>query len=171
MRKTIIASNGYGLVAEGIKPAGGPWLDLQTLAQVDMTSEDPEYPAEQAFATSAPGAVLAEGAPGGWKAGATGPQVLRLRFDAPQTVCRVLLRFREQQHERMQEFSLSATLRNGHTQEVVRQQWSFSPGGSTEEEENYTVDLSAVSILTLWIDPDRGRNRYPATLETFWVQG
>ncbi len=40
--------------------------------------------------------------------------------------------------------------------EVVRQQWNFSPYGSTAESEDYAIDLEKVSILELTIDPDRG---------------
>ncbi len=39
--------------------------------------------------------------------------------------------------------------------EVVRQQWSFSPQGSTEEIEDYTVNLSGITTLEVRIDPDR----------------
>jgi hypothetical protein len=44
---------------------------------------------------------------------------------------------------------------NEPSNEVVRQQWNFSPDGSTSESEDYIVDLTAVSILELTIDPDR----------------
>ena len=33
--------------------------------------------------------------------------------------------------------------------EVVRQQWNFSPDGSTAESEDYAIDLKRVSILEL----------------------
>ena len=36
--------------------------------------------------------------------------------------------------------------------EVVRQQWSFSPQGSTEEIEDYPVNLSGITTLELRID-------------------
>ena len=44
--------------------------------------------------------------------------------------------------------------RAGSCGEVVRQQWNFSPHGTTEEIEDYTVDLSGVTVLELRIDPD-----------------
>jgi hypothetical protein len=49
--------------------------------------------------------------------------------------------------------------------EVVRQQFSFSPRGATEETEDYTVDLSAITSLELRIDPDRAHD--PAHSEHF----
>jgi hypothetical protein len=48
--------------------------------------------------------------------------------------------------------------------EAIRQQWNFSPNGSTTETEDYVVDLQAVSILELTIDPDRGAGEAVATL-------
>ncbi len=48
--------------------------------------------------------------------------------------------------------------------EVVRQQWNFSPGVSDIESEDYQVNLKAVSILELTIDPDRGAGDAVATL-------
>ncbi|HLG96611.1 MAG TPA: hypothetical protein VKX49_09915 [Bryobacteraceae bacterium] len=52
----------------------------------------------------------------------------------------------------------------GRLMEVVRQQWNFSPGVSDIESEDYQVNLKAVSILELTIDPDRGAGDAVATL-------
>jgi hypothetical protein len=38
--------------------------------------------------------------------------------------------------------------------EIVRQQWNFSPDGSTSETEDYRVDLHGVSVMELNINPD-----------------
>jgi hypothetical protein len=46
----------------------------------------------------------------------------------------------------------------------VRQQWNFSPAGSTSEVEDYEVWLDEVSILELAIKPDLVRGDAPATL-------
>jgi hypothetical protein len=40
--------------------------------------------------------------------------------------------------------------------EVNRQQWTFSPQGSTEEVEDYRVTLDDVVVLELAIIPDTG---------------
>jgi hypothetical protein len=48
--------------------------------------------------------------------------------------------------------------------QVVRQQWNFNPHGSEMESEDYQVDLKAVSILELTIDPDLGAGEAVATL-------
>ena len=166
MRKTMIASNGYA-PATGQVPSQQSWLDLASLARVELTSEDADFPVEQVFADQA----KLTGEAKGWQAAEPGPQTLRLCFNEPQTIKRVQLSFRERERERMQEFTLDARLLNGSTREIVRQQWNFSPNGSTDQHESHLVNLADVVILTLWIDPDRGQNRYPATLQTFRVEG
>ncbi len=166
MRKAIIASDGHSTLNPAA--AGQTWLDLTHLARVEISSEDAQFPVEQALVPMRDGSRPATL---GWRAELLGPQTLNLRFDEPQTVRSVLLHFRETEQERSQEFSLHATLADGRVQELVRQQWSFSPRGSTDEQENYVVNLEKVTTLTLWIDPDRGRDRYPATLVSLRVEG
>jgi hypothetical protein len=51
--------------------------------------------------------------------------------------------------------------------EIVRQQWNFSPAGSTTEMEDYVVDLEAVSVLELAIQPDLSRRQAVATLASW----
>ena len=53
--------------------------------------------------------------------------------------------------------------------EIVRQQWNFSPAGSTTEIEQYAVDLDAVSVLELSIQPDLSRREAVATLASWRV--
>jgi hypothetical protein len=145
------------------KPEGKPspsqdrsWLDLESLAQVEVTSELPEFPIESAL--SAPGGQ-------GWHASAAGAQTVLLKFDEPQRLKRILVRFVEEEKERTQEFTLSWSADRGRSfQEIVRQQWNFSPSGSSVEFEDYRVDLSGVTALKLAINPDMGRNEAPATL-------
>jgi len=48
--------------------------------------------------------------------------------------------------------------------EIVRQQWSFSPQGSTSEIEDYQVNLGSVSILELAIKPNLTPDNAFATL-------
>jgi hypothetical protein len=57
-----------------------------------------------------------------------------------------------------------ASAEGGPTEEVVRQQWNFSPAGSTSEVEDYEVCLDGVSALELAIRPDLVRGDAPATL-------
>ena len=53
---------------------GGEWLDLEEIARVEITSEDPAFPIEHA---------LGKDVTTGWRASTTGPQIVRLLFDAP----------------------------------------------------------------------------------------
>ena len=66
----------------------------------------------------------------------------------------IRVQFEETQHERQQEFALRWSADGTSFREIVRQQWNFSPSGSTTEAENYVVALAGVSVLELHIVPD-----------------
>jgi hypothetical protein len=141
MRKSIIPSGGQ----DQPTPAD-EWVDLNRAAQVEVTSEDPDHPIESA---------LIPGRGDGWRAAGPGSQMIRLRFDEPRRVRRVWLHFAEPAAARAQEFVLRWATADGQpAREVVRQQWTFSPGGSTHETEDYRVDLWDVAALELTITPD-----------------
>jgi hypothetical protein len=140
-------------------PDGQQWLNLQELAEVEVTSEADGYPAESAFNF---------GVGPGWRAASPGKQRVRLVFDQPQSIKQIRLQFNEPEVARTQEFSMQWSGGAGDPlKEVVRQQWNFSPHGSEIEAEDYQVDLKAVSILELTIDPDLGAGEAVATL-TDW---
>jgi hypothetical protein len=137
-------------------PAHEAWLDLANVAQVAVTSEDPSFPVESAVNLDATT---------GWRAGGRGEQTIRLIFNPPQQIQRIKLRFQETEIERTQEFSLRwRPEKNGRAREIVRQQWTFSPLGSTAEVEDYKVHLDGVGILELAINPDISRWDALATL-------
>lgn len=153
MRKQLIGQE----VRESTREAKDNWLDLEKLARVEITSENPAFPIENALTASAASAA-------GWQASAPGPQTLRIHFDHPQKIRRIYLRFVERNHERGQEFLLSYVGEGGPKREIVRQQWTFSPAGASEEVEDYAVNLENVASIELTIDADRGRDGIPATL-------
>ena len=63
--------------------------------------------------------------------------------------------FQEHKYERTQEFVLSWSAGSGQAdREIVRQQYHFSPPGTTTELEEYTVDLEDMTALRLNIVPD-----------------
>jgi hypothetical protein len=143
MRKTVLVTD------DVVKaPTGGAWLDLEKLVQVEISSEDASFPIEGALGATATT---------GWRAATTGPQLIRLRFDEPQKIRRIQLHVIERSAERSQELAIFAEM-DGGRREVVRQQFSFSPGGSTEEIEDYSVELNGVTALELKIDPDRSHD-------------
>ncbi|MBV8362033.1 MAG: carbohydrate-binding protein [Deltaproteobacteria bacterium] len=125
----------------------GEWLDLEHIAEVEITSEDPNFPIESALSLEAEGQ--------GWRAAEPGEQLVRIVFDAPVAVHRISLQFVETQTARTQEFVLRwAAKRNEPFREIVRQQWTFSPNGSTREIEDYAVNLADLGVLELAIKPD-----------------
>ncbi len=141
MRKRIIDQN-----LQNVSPDDQSWLDLQRLAQVELTSEEAAHPIEGALIPSVGS---------GWRAAQAGEQTIRLLFDELQRVRRIQLLFQEDQQARTQEFVLRWSPDAGQTyREVVRQQYNFSPPGMTREFEDYTVDLVGVTALELTIVPD-----------------
>jgi hypothetical protein len=120
-------------------------MDLERLARVEVSSEDPVHPVE---------AALIPGRGPGWRASRPGPQTIRLVFDGPRHVRRVRLRFAADAHARTQEFVLRWVDAVSGPREIVRQQWNFAAGGSTEEVEDYRVDLAEVIELELVVTPD-----------------
>ena len=135
------------------------WLDLEQIATVEVTSEDPNFPIEHAFGSN-------DGL--GWRASEGGEQQIRIIFDEPVSVHRIELRFHEADCERTQEFILRwSSESGGSATEIVRQQWNFSPTGSTTEIEHYVVDLDAVSVLELAIRPDLRRPEAVASLASW----
>jgi len=150
MQKRLVVASGPTNVTEE------SWLDLEAMAQVELTSEDPERPIE--------GALLPNGQPG-WRAAEPGTQSIRLLFHQPQRLRRILLRFDEHAVERTQEFALRWSPDGGRSsRDLVRQQYSFSPSGSTRELEDFNVDLPSVTALELTIMPDQGRGQAYACL-------
>jgi hypothetical protein len=129
-------------------PSSPGWWDLETLAEVDVSSESADAPIEHALLPTAQG---------GWRAAQPGPQIIRLRFSIPQVLRRIRLVFAETERARTQEFVLSwLTSGSEDYREIVRQQYTFSPPGTTSEREDYRVDLNNLIALELRIIPDIG---------------
>jgi hypothetical protein len=141
-----------------LAPANASWLDVSTIAQVEVTSEDSKYPVESIFTEEE----------GGWRASEPGKQTNRLFFDEPQRIRRIWLRFRELQVERTQQFTLQWSKdKTDALRPLFQQQWNFSPSGSTSQIEDYEVELNDVWMLQLVIDPDISRGPAVATLENW----
>ena len=128
-------------------PSAPIWLDVRDLATVEITSEDVDHPIESA--------LIPDGGPG-WQAAQSGKQAIRLVFDEPININRILLRFEEQEHGRTKEFVLRWLSQSQPPREIVRQQYTFSPPETNQEIENYGVKLSRVMALELEIVPDIG---------------
>ena len=135
--------------------AAESWLDLEQIATVEVTSEDPAFPIESVFSGS-------KGP--GWRALDKGRQQIRLIFDQSISLRHTRLVFIETELERTQEFTIGWSVADGSPpQEIVRQQWNFSPAGSTKEVEDYQINLDRVAVLELTIKPDLERGQARAT--------
>jgi len=141
MRKRIITP-----VQQETASLDQDWLNIEGLAEVEITSEDAAHPIESA---------LLPGLASGWRAAGPGKQTIRLLFANPQRLRRIRLNFVEPRTERTQEYVLRWSPDGGQSyREIVRQQWNFSPQGATSETEDLHVELSAVTVLELSIIPD-----------------
>ena len=143
MRKSIVSPTAPAAIARHEL-----WRDLERIARVEITSEDELFPIEHA---------LGKATGTGWRAATTGPQVIRLHFDEPQAIRHIQLHFIDRASERTQEFAVLAGA-GSELREVVRQQFAFSPQGSTEELEDYKVSLDGITTFELQIDPDRSHD-------------
>ena len=141
MRKQTIDSG-----SEAVSGSGDVWLDLERLAQVEISSESSEHPIESA--------LIPDRGPG-WRAAQPGKQTIRLLFDQPLTLGRILLRFDEKERGRTQEFVLR-WLPEGQDspREILRQQYTFSPPATNQETEDYRIRLTGVTAVELEIVPD-----------------
>ncbi len=151
MRKRIITH-----VQQKTAPLEQEWLNLDRLAEVEITSEDAAYPIESA---------LLPDLDSGWRAADPGEQTIRLLFANPQQLRRIWLNFVEQYTERTQEFVLRWSPDGGQSyREIIRQQWNFSPQGATSQTEDLHVELPAVTVLELTIIPDISGGKACASL-------
>jgi hypothetical protein len=132
------------------------WLDVERMAQVEVTSEEVAHPIESA---------LLPGEQSGWRAAQPGRQAIRVTFDHPQRLRRIRLLFIETDIARTHEFTLRWSPDGGRSyRDIVRQQWNFSPLTATRELEDYHVELSGVTALELTIVPDQRGGEARASL-------
>ena len=158
MRKRIITA-----AQQGQTHSEMDWLNLEGLAEVEITSEDVNHPIESALLLDRQGE---------WRAVTPGKQVIRLVFTSPQTLRHIRLKFVECSVERTQEFVLRWLPENGGAwREILRQQWNFSPLGSTIEEEDLQVELPSVKILEVAITPDISGGNAIASLALLRLAG
>ena len=141
MRKRVI-----GPVSVAHTIVRSRWIEIDTEASVEVTSEDEAYPIESA--------LRGDGL-GSWRAAAPGAQTIRIVFDAPRRLQRIWLVFEERDVARTQEFVIRWSSDGGQTyHDVVRQQYTFAPPGTTREVEDYTVQLEGATAVELNIVPD-----------------
>jgi hypothetical protein len=141
MRKRLITPT-----QETVRSRSEGWLDVERSAVVEITSEERNHPIESAFVF---------GETQGWRAAEPGLQTIRLVFDQPQRLKRIVITFEEEETERTQEFVLLWSSDCGNSfREIVRQQWNFSPPKTVREVEDYPVELSNLTVLEIIIVPN-----------------
>ncbi len=137
---------------------------IPELATVLVTSEAAEHPVDCLFD--------GHNGPGGtrWVAAVDGEQELILAFDTPQTIQEVGLETEELQASRTQVLTLALSQNGGRTyREVLRQEFNFSPPGTTFERERWIVPATMVSHLRVTIRPDKGDKPGRASLTSLTI--
>ncbi|MDX8398500.1 MAG: discoidin domain-containing protein [Mariprofundaceae bacterium] len=156
MRKRMIEE-----LIEKDKDTDMQWLDLEKVAQVEMTSEQENYPIE---------AALVLDSDSFWQASIHGEQTIRLLFDEAQEIRCIHLLFEDKDEQRTQEFVLRWSSDKGQTyHDIARQQYNFSSPDSTCELENYNVELMGVTTLELMITPDSSGGNAHASLKQWSI--
>jgi hypothetical protein len=153
LRKKILREDSPTLASQSTT------IDIAAAATVWVTSEAPDCPVDHLFDHQrGPGASR-------WMAAEPGEQRVILAFDAPQRIRTVSVEVEEQYVSRTQELQVSLSRDGGQTyQEVLRQEYHFSPPGTTFEREDWAVAAEGVTHLQLWIKPDKGGKPCRATL-------
>ncbi|MDO8735343.1 MAG: discoidin domain-containing protein [Elusimicrobiota bacterium] len=144
---------------EGKNQKEGRILDLINNAEVIITSEDKGHPVDN----------LVDGSRGRgssqWLAGTSGPQVLIFKFDKPHHITEIVYEIEETKDTRTQEILLETSSDAGEKyRELVRQEYNFSPSGSTFQKEVVTVNIHGATSIKMSIKPDKGVASFKAKL-------
>ena len=139
--------------------------DIAAIATVWVTSEAADAPIDHVFDQHF--------GPGGsrWVAAGPGEQRLILAFDTPQTLRTISLEVEEPEVSRTQVLHVSVSCDGGQTyQELRRQEYTFSPPGTTFEREEWAVTVEGATHLQLVITPDKEGAPCRATLMSLALQ-
>jgi hypothetical protein len=127
-------------------------IPVLSAATVLVSSEAEGYPLTNVFDDKrGPGAPQ-------WMPAEPGDQKLIIAFHQPQTIRQITMEVEEREVSRTQEVQVSVSSDGGETyRELVRQEFNFSPEGTTWECEDWAVAESNVTHLKMVIKPDKGR--------------
>jgi hypothetical protein len=148
------------------EPAGASEvLDVSGLARVLVSSEERDHPVDLAFdGRGGPGATR-------WIASETGEQTLIVAFDRPQAVRAIRLEVEELERARTQELRVALSDDGGNRyREVVRQEYNFSPPGTSFERERWSTEATGVTHVRVVIRPDKGGGPCRASLTTLALE-
>lgn len=106
-----------------------------------------------------------------WIAEQPGDQTVVLAFDTAQNIHIVGLEIEERDVNRTQELTLATSRDGGQTyREVLRQEFNFSPSGTTFQHEEWRVAAEGITHLRVWIRPDKGGNPCHASMTSLALQ-
>ena len=140
-------------------------ISIPDTATVLVTSERLDHPIEN----------ICDGqrGPGGtrWIAEQPGDQTVIIAFDTAQDIESVSLEVEEKEVSRTQELTLSASRDGGQTyREVLRQEFNFSPPGTTFEHERWRLAAEGLTHVRVWIRPDKGGRPCYASMTSLTLQ-
>lgn len=156
MQKEIVNSETSNIQS----PTNGE-LDIVNVAAVQLTSEDADHPIENAFNQQrGKGASY-------WAAATSGSQTITLVFARPQVIRKIQLEIEEVEVNRTQALQISVSGNGAQSfEKVLEQDYTFSPPGTTFQQENWIVNLEQVTHFRLTIQPDRDHNLAIAKLSS-----
>jgi hypothetical protein len=165
LRKQIIPTPGSAGADSPRQIVDPDTKDIAALATVLVTSESPDHPVDHLFdGRNGRGGTR-------WIASAAGEQTLILAFDTPQTIREVTLEAEELQTSRTQALTLALSRDGGRSyREVLRQEFVFSPPGTTFERENWRVPAEGVTHVRVVIQPDKGGAPHRATMTSLTIR-
>jgi hypothetical protein len=106
-----------------------------------------------------------------WIAEQPGDQTVVLAFDTARNIDTVTLEIEEREVSRTQELTLAISRDRGQTyEEVLRQEFNFSPSGATFEHEEWRLAAEGITSLRLWIRPDKGGKPCRASITSLVLQ-
>jgi hypothetical protein len=159
IRKQIVPTLGE---ASGLEPSG---IVVAEVAEVFVTSEAPEHPVDHIFdARRGQGGTR-------WMAAVPGDQTLILAFEPPQSMRKIVLEVEESGVDRTQEVTIALSQDGGQTyRELLRQEYTFSPSGTTFEREDWVIHAADITHLRIWIRPDKGGKPTFATITSLRIE-
>lgn len=165
LRKQILPTPGSAGTAAPGQIVDPDAKDIAALATVLVTSESPDHPVDRLFdGRNGRGGTR-------WLASASGEQTLILAFDSPQTIRDVSLEVEELQTSRTQVLTLALSQDGGRSyREILRQEFVFSPPGTTFERESWRVPADGVTHLRVVIQPEKGGAPCRATLTSLTIR-
>jgi len=127
-------------------------IDIASHATLAYSSEDPNHPLEHLIDRH-----FGRGATRWASARQDATEHIMLEFDHSQPISRLVYEVEERWQERTQEVRVEVSTDHGRTyRQVLVQEYTFSPQGSTFQHEDLRLDLREITHLKLTIVPNKG---------------